>query len=177
MIIFIGQDTILERMSKSLGKSTGVENMTKEKMIEVIKASKKESRTKTTDSASNNMADYTSEVIEKIESKIPTYVKLYSDLYKKYLHMMDNFCNTCYSNQKEVFGKMGANDASYTMFDVYLKSVKQMALLQIDITENMIKNYVEYKLTALDFYDKMVNGSIVNFTMMLPKFNDLKERT
>ena len=164
-------------MSKALGKSTSVENMTKEKMIEVIKTSKKESSTKTTDSASNNMADYTSEIIEKIESKIPTYVKLYSDLYKKYLHLMDNFCNTCNSNQKEIFGKMGVNDAALTMFDAYLKSIKQMALLQIDINENMIKNYVEYRLTALDFYDKTVNGSIVNFTMMLPKFNDRKNRT
>ena len=164
-------------MSKSLEKSTNIENITKEKIIEVIKASRNESHEKATEIASCNMVDYTSKVIEKMESKIPTYVKLYSDLYKKYLHIMNNFCNTCNSNQKEVFGKMGVNDAAFTIFDVYLKSVKQMALLQIDITENMIKNYVEYRLTALDFYDKMINGDIVNFLKMLPKFNELKDIT
>ena len=164
-------------MSKALGKSTSVENMTKENMIEVIKASKNESSTKITDSTSSNTIDYTSEVIEKMESKIPTYVNMYSDLYKKYLHIMDNFCNTCNSNQKEIFGKIGVNDAVLTIFDAYLKSVKQIALLQIDMTENMIKNYVEYRLTALDFYDKMINDSVANFSMILPKFNDLKNRT
>ncbi|MDE1770825.1 MAG: hypothetical protein KGI28_09805 [Thaumarchaeota archaeon] len=164
-------------MSKTLEKSTSVENMTKEKVIEVIKASKKESNGGTAEITAGKMEDYSSEVIEKMESKIPTYVKLYSDLYKKYLHIMDNFCDTCNSNQKEVLSKIGINDASFTIFDVYLKSVKQMTLLQIDITESMIKNYVEYRLAALDFYDKTLNGSIVNFTNTLPKFDDLKDRT
>ena len=159
-------------MSKALEKSSDVENMTKEKMIEVIKASKNESG-KTTDSSSRNTTDYTSEVIEKMDSKIPTYVNLYSDMYKKYLHIADNFYKNYYSNQKEIISKMGVNDAALTMFEVYLKSVRQIALIQIDITENMFKNYAGFRLTALDFYDQMVNGSMTNFTKMLPKFNDL----
>lgn len=163
-------------MSEALEKSSNVENMTKEKMIEVIKASKNESG-KTTDLSSRNMTDYTSEVIKKMDSKISTYVKLYSDLYKKYLHITDNFYNNYYSNQKEIISKMGVNDVAFTMFDAYLKSVRQMALLQIDITENMFKNYVGLRLTALDFYDQMINGGISNFTKMLPKFNDLKNIT
>ena len=133
-------------------------------MIEVIKASKNEYNSeKATDTASGNMKDYTIEVIEKMDSKIPSYVKLYSDLYKKYLHIMDNFCNNCYSNQKEIFDKMGVNDVVFTMFDAYLESFKQMALLQIDINENMIKNYVGYRLTTLEFYDQIINNSIANF--------------
>jgi len=154
-------------MSKAVEKSGNVENMTKEKMIEVIKASKNESGIKTTHS--RNISDYTSEVIGKIDSKIPTYVNLYSDLYKKYLHIIDNFYNNYYSNQKEIISKMGVNDAVFTMFDAYLKSVRQMALLQIDITENIFKNYVGLRLSALDFYDQMMNGSMINFTKMLPK--------
>jgi hypothetical protein len=162
-------------MSKAVEKSTNVENMTKEKMIEVIKASKNESSTKTTGLSSRNVTDYTSKVIEKMDSKIPSYVNLYSDLYKKYLHIMDSFYNNWYSNQKETISKMGVNDAAFTMFDVYLKSVRQMALLQIDMTENIFKNYVGYRLTALDFFDQMINGNMINFTKMLPKFNDLNK--
>ena len=160
-------------MSKALEKSTDVENMTKEKMIEVIKASKNESDTKTTDLPPRNMTDYTSEVIEKIDSKITTYVNLYSDLYKKYLHIFDNFYNNYYSNQKKIVDNIGVDDTVLTMYDAYLKSVRQMALLQIDLTENMFKNYVGYRLNALDFYDQMINGGMTNFTKMLPKFNDL----
>lgn len=164
-------------MSKVLEKYTNVENMTKENMIEVIKASKNESNDKTTDLSYRNMTDYASKVIEKMDSKIPTYVNLYSDMYKKYLHIIDNFYNNCYSNQKEIISKIGVNDAALTMFDVYLKSVRQMAILQIDITENMFKNYMGYRLTALDFYDQMMNSKMINFTKMFPKFNDLKNRT
>ena len=160
-------------MSKALEKSNNVENMTKEKMIEIIKASKNESNTKTTGLSSKITTDYASKIIEKMDSKIPSYVNLHSDLYKKYLHIMDNCYNIWYSNQKETIGKMGVNDAAITMFDTYLKSFRQMALLQIDITENMFKNYVGYRLMALDFFDQMINDNMMNFTKMLPKFNDL----
>ena len=172
-IIFIWQNAILEGMSKALEKSTNVENMTKEKMIEVIKASKNESSTKTSGLSSRNVTDYTSKVIEKMDSKIPSYANLYSELYKKYLHIMDNFYANWYSNQKETISKMGVNDAVLTMFDTYLKSFRQMGLLQIDMTENIFKNYVGYRLMALDFFDQMINGNMINFTKMLPKFNDL----
>ena len=157
---------------------TSDENMTKEMMI-VVKTSKNESHTneKATDTDSDKMVDYTYEIIEKMESKIPTYVKLYSDLYKKYLHIIDNFCNTFNSNQKEVFGRIGVNNTILTMFEVYSRSVRQMSLLQIDMTENMIKSYVGYWLTTLDFYDQMINGSITNFTKMLLKFNEFKDST
>lgn len=160
-------------MSKALEKSNNIENMTKEKMIEVIKASKNESSTKTTSVSSRNITNYTSKVIEKMDSKIPSYVNLYSDLYKKYLHIMDNFYNRWYSNQKEAISKMAVNDTALTMFDTYLKSFRQMALLQIDMTENIFKNYVGYRLTALDFYDQMINGNMISFTKMFPKINDL----
>ncbi len=161
-------------MSKEiLEKNTGVEYITKEKLIETIKASKGESHEqKTTDLTSGLIENHTSEIIEKMESKIPTYVKFYSDLYGKYLSIMNNFCNTCYLNQRGIFDKTGVNDAALTMFDAYLRSVKQMALLQIDLNENMIKNYVEFRLTALDFYDQMINNNITNFSKMLSKFDD-----
>lgn len=166
-------------MSKEiLGKSTSIENATRDKMIEAIKTSKDELRSpeqKTTDLTPSPKENYASEIIEKMESKIPSYVKLYSDLYKKYLHIMNNFCNTCYSSQKDTLDKMGINNAALIMFDVYLRSAKQMALLQIDIHENMIKNYVGYRLSALEFYEQVIDDNINNFVEMFPKFSDFKK--
>ncbi|MGI0006436.1 MAG: hypothetical protein ACREAR_00360 [Nitrosotalea sp.] len=166
-------------MSKEiLGKVTNFENMPKEKLVEAIKASKDELHSpeqKTTNLTFSILEDNVSEIIEKMESKIPTYVKLYSDLYKKYLHIMNNFCNTCHFTQKEFVDKIVVDDAVITMFDAYLRSIKQMALLQIDLNENMIKNYVGFRLTALDFYDQMINGNINNFAKLFPKFDDFKK--
>jgi len=166
-------------MSKeTVEKMATIENATKKQVMEAIKTSKKEydsSEQKTTISIQNIVKENTSEIIEKIDSKIPTYVQLYSDLYKKYLHIASNFCNTTYLTQKEFFDKMGIDDTRLAMFDAYLESVKKMVLLQIDMNESMIKSYVGNRLTVLDFYDQMMNGSIANFAKMFSMFNEYKK--
>lgn len=157
-----------------LKRISTIENVTKKQLIDVIKTNKNEvaSEQKTT---TNITKDNTSEIIEKIDSKIPTYVKLYSDLYKKYLHMASDFYTNSHSTQKEFFGKMGVNDARLEMFDAYLESVKKMVLLQIDINENMVKSYVGHRLTVLEFYEQMMNRTMTNFSKMFSLFNEYKK--
>lgn len=155
-----------------------IENVTKKQLVEAIKTSKNEhdlSEQKTTVSRHSIMNDNTSEIIEKIDSKIPTYVQLYSDLYKKYLHIAGNFCTTSFLAQKEFFDKMWVNDTRLAMFDAYLGSAKQPVLLQIDINENMIQSYVDHRLVVLDFYDQMMRRNITNFVKMFSLFNDYKK--
>ncbi|MFZ0183712.1 MAG: hypothetical protein WBV92_03225 [Nitrosotalea sp.] len=164
-------------MSKETLESIAtIENVTKKQVVDAIKNNKKEqdlSEQKTT--TPSIIKDNTLEIIEKIDSKIPTYVKLYSDLYKKYLHMTSDFCTASYSTQKELFGKMGVNDMRLEMFDVYLESVKKMILLQIDINENMIQSYVGQRLTVLEFYQQTMNRNINNFSKMFSWFNEYKK--
>lgn len=157
---------------------TSVGNVTKEKLVETIKASKKEYDSfeqKPTVSTSVIMKDNFSETIEKLDSKIPTYVQLCSDMYKKYLHIISNFCNASYLAQKVFSDKTGANDASLAMFDTYLETVKKRCLLQIDINENMFRSYVDYRLMVLEFYDQMMNRNIANFTKMFSVFDNFKK--
>lgn len=166
-------------MSKeTVEKMSTMENLTKKQLVEAIKTSKNEhdsSEQKTTVSRPSIMNESTSEIIEKIDSKIPTYVQLYSDLYKKYLHIASNFCTTSFLAQKEFFDKMGVNNTRLATFDAYLRSVKQLVLLQIDINENMIQSYVGHRLMALDFYDQMMSRNIANFVKMFSLFNDYKK--
>lgn len=169
----------MEWMSKeTVEKMATIENVTKKRLVEAIKMGKKEHdspESKTIVSMSSIMKDNASEIIEKIDSKIPIYVQFYSDLYKKYLHIASNFCNTSYLVQEEFFDNMRINDTIPTMFDAYLRSVKQMVLLQIDINENMIQSYVGQRLAVLDFYDQMMNRNITNFAKMFPMFNNFKK--
>lgn len=83
---------VLKTMTKeTTEKITSVENMTKEKMAETIKNAKKEAESsKKSDAISicDVMKNNTSEIIQKLESQIPTYAQLSSDLYTKYLHMI-----------------------------------------------------------------------------------------
>jgi predicted transcriptional regulator YdeE len=166
-------------MSKEIvEKMTTVENLTKKQVIEAIKANKREmdaSQQNIIPSIQNIIQDHTSEIIEKIDSKIPTYVQLYSDLYKKYLQIAGNLCTKSYLTQKEFYEKMEIDDARFAMFDAYLESIKKMSLLQIDMTETMFQSYIGFRLTALDFYDQMMNGCMVNFAKMCPILNNFKK--
>lgn len=165
-------------MSKEIEeKLTLSEDVTPKRLVEVIKTSKKEydSEQKSITSTSSSIQENTLEIIQKIDSKIPSYIQLYSDLYKKYLHIVRNFCNASHLTQKEVFDKIGVNDAGFTMFNSYLESAKKMALLQIDISENMIKSYVDHRLTVLEFYDQMMSRNISSFAKMFSRFNDFNK--
>ncbi|MGI0075554.1 MAG: hypothetical protein ACREA5_06385 [Nitrosotalea sp.] len=146
---------------------TSVENVTKEKLTEVIKSGKKEhdsSGPQTAVSMCDIMKDNTSEIMQKMNSKIPTYIQLYSDLYKKYLLMTSHFYDTCYIAGKELLGKTGMDDTRSVIFDGYWKSIKQMVLFQIDINENMTKSYVQYRLSVLDSCDDAINQTMTNFS-------------
>ena len=165
-------------MSKEIvEKMTTIENITKKQAIEAIKANKREidSPEQNTTAVQNTIQGNTSEIIEKIDSKIPKYVKLYSDLYKKYLQTASNLCAKSYLTQKEFYEKMEVGDARFTMFEAYLQSIKKMTLLQMDITETIFQSYVGFRLTALDFYDQMLSGSMVNFAKMCPILNSFKK--
>jgi ABC-type antimicrobial peptide transport system permease subunit len=165
-------------MSKeTVEKMTTMENVTKKQMVEAIKANKKDmgASEQNTITVQTTIQDKTSEIIEKIESKIPKYVQLYSDLYKKYLQIANNMYIKSYLSQKEFYEKMELDDTRFTMFDTYLESIKKMVLLQIDISETMFQSYVGFRLTALDFYDQMLSGSMVNFANMCPILNSLKK--
>ncbi len=153
-------------MSKVQGRDFTEENVSKEKLINVIKTSKNEY-----DNFERETGSHISEIIKKMESKIPSYVKLYSDLYKKYLQIMNDSCNRCYSNQKQVLSKMGMDNTALATIDVYRESIKQMVLFQIDMNEMLIKTYVGFRLGTLDLYSQMMNSNIFDFMQMLPRLN------
>lgn len=146
------------------GKSTRIENEGQKQLVQSIKSSKKEDNPeqRSITSMSSVIQDNTTEIIEKIDSKIPAYVQLYSDLYKKYLHIASDFYDAAYLSQKEVYDKIGVGDAGLAMFDSYLRSVKNMILLQIDLSENMIKSYVNNRLTFLEFYEQMMSSKNIS---------------
>ena len=158
-------------------KSTRIEIVKQKQLVETMKVDKKEHdyEQRSTASTRNTTQTNFSEIFEKIDSKIPSYVQLYSELYKKYLDIARNFWEVSYLNQKEAHDKMGVNDVRLDLFDAYLGSVKKMVLFQIDLSENMIKSYVNHRLSVLEFYDQMMSNNISNFAKMFPKFNVVSE--
>ena len=165
-------------MSKDmLEKSINIGNMTKEKLIDVIKASKNISHSpnpQNTDLATTSIENHICELIEKMESTIPTYAKASADLWKKYLHLTINFYNGYYFNQKETSEKMGINEEITKMIDTYMDSIKKVSLFQMDVNENMVKKYVEYRLDVLNFYDQMTSNNVEGCRKMMELVKSFK---
>lgn len=175
MICFLSHKCMMKTMTKEMTeKITSVKNMTKEKMAEAIKTSKREAESlekKETISICDVMKNNTSEVIRKLESQIPTYAELYSDLYTKYLHMIDDFYSTCYVSEKEFFDKLGMDKKTLGAFDAYWKFITEMTKSQIEQSTNFAKMYVQFRLSALDSYDKAVHLMMDSYANAWTQFN------
>ena len=160
-------------------KITSVDKMTKEQMAETIKTAKREaesSEKKGTVSICDIMKNNTSEIIRKLEYQIPTYTQLYSDLYTKYLHMTDDLYSTCYVSEKEFFDKLGMDKATLGAFDAYWKFITDMTMSQIEQATNFAKMYVQFRLSALDSYDKAVHLMMDNFAKAWTQFNSYNKK-
>ena len=159
-------------------KITPVENMTKEKMAETIKTAKRKaesSEKKDTISVCDIMKNNTSKIIRKMESQIPTYTQLYSELYTKYLHTIDDLYSTCYVSEKEFFDKLGMDKTTLGAFDAYWKFITDMTLSQIELTTNFAKMYVQFRLSALDSYDKLIHLMMDSYAKAWTQFNSNKK--
>ena len=159
-------------------KITPVENMTKEKMAETIKtARRKAESTEKKDAVSvcDIMKNNTSKIIRKMESQIPTYTQLYSELYTKYLHTIDDLYSTCYVSEKEFFDKLGMDKTTLEAFDAYWKFITDMTLSQIELVTNFAKTYVQFRLSALDSYDKLIHLMMDSYAKAWTQFNSNKK--
>ena len=158
-------------------KITAVDKMTKEKMAQTIKAAKKEAdslKENETTSICDVMKDNTSEIIQKLELQIPTFMQLYSDLYTKYLHMLDDLYSSCYLSEKEFLDKLGMDKTTIGAFETYWKFITDMTTSQIEQVTSLAKTYVEFRLSMLDSYDKAVHLMTDNYAKAWTWFNSNK---
>jgi hypothetical protein len=165
--------------NKKAEEISAVENMTKQEMAKIIKTAKREAdsaRKENAISICDVMKNNTSEVIQKIESKFPIYAQLYTDLYTKYLHTIDDLYSTCYVSEKEFFDKLGMDKKALQAFDTYWKSIANMTKYQIDMAANFAKMYVQFRLATIDSYDKVMHTVMDSYAKAWSQFNSYNKK-
>ena len=155
-----------------------VENMTKQEMAKIIKTAKKktESSEKDTISICDIMQNNTSKVIRKMEFQIPTFAQLYSDLYMKYLHSIDDLYSTCYISEKDFIDKLGMDKKAIQAYDAYWKSITDRTISQIDMGTNFAKMYVQFRQSTIDSYDKVVHLMMDSYARAWNQFNSYNRK-
>ena len=116
------------------------------------------------------MKEDTSEVIKKMESKMPSLFQNYSNLYTEYLHMFDDIFGTCYIAEKEYFDKLNINQGILRQIKKNSESIKNNYAKNIDMTAKLFDEYVKMRISAIQSFDNYVHVMMESYAKMLSQF-------
>lgn len=117
------------------------------------------------------MKGNTSEIIKKIESQIPTYFQMHSDVYTEFLHTMDDLFGTCFIAEKEFFDKLNFDQYTLKLFDSYWKNITKMYSSQIDMSTNFLRAYSQMRISGIKLFDNYMHVMMESYTKMLSQYN------
>ena len=116
------------------------------------------------------MKEDTSEVIKKMESKMPSLFQNYSDLYTEYLHMFDHIFGTCYIAEKQYFDKLNIDQGILRQIKTNSESMKNNYTENIDMTAKLFDEYVRMRISAMQSFDNYVHVMMESYAKMLSQF-------
>lgn len=141
--------------------------MKNELTVAKIQDSKKEEQISVCDLMKNN----TSEILQKMEFQVPKYLQGYSDLYTKYLHSLNTLYGTCYVSEKQYFDKMGIDHKVLEPINEYWKFLKNLAIVQIEARSKFIEDYVQFRIAAIESFDKSIASALDYYAKALSEYN------
>ncbi len=117
------------------------------------------------------MKGNTSAIIQKMESQIPVNFQIYSDMYKEYLHMIDDLFGTCYLSEKEFFDKMNIDNRILKIMDSYGKTYTEICNSQIENYSSFLKQYSKMRTSGMRSYDKFAHVMMDSYAKMISDFS------
>jgi hypothetical protein len=117
------------------------------------------------------MKEDTSKVIKKMESKMPPLFQSYSDMYTKYLHILDDVFGTCYIAEKEFFDKLNIDQGILRQIKKNSESMRKNYVENIDMTAKFFDEYVKMRMGAMESFDKYAHVMTESYAKMLSQFN------
>jgi len=120
------------------------------------------------------MKNNTSEILQKMEYQLPTYLQGYTDLFTKYLHSLNTLYGTCYISEKQFFDKLGIDHKILEPIDEYWKFIKNLTLTQIESNSKFVEDYIQFRTASIESFDKSTASILEYYSKALSKFNNKK---
>ena len=117
------------------------------------------------------MKEDTSEVIKKMESKVPSVFQSYSDMYAKYLHTLDDVFGTCYIAEKEFFDKLNIDQGILRQIKQNSESVRKNYVENIDMSAKFFDEHIKMRMKAIESFDNYAHVMMESYAKMLSQFN------
>jgi len=108
-----------------------------------------------------------SELTQKLESEMPIFFQSCSDLYSRYLHSVQDLFGVCHLAEKQYCEKINNEQHMLEFFDDYFKFLTHMTLSQIDLSQDFLKFYVQFRLSVIDSCDKSLHTFIDAYYKMM----------
>ena len=117
------------------------------------------------------MKDDTSEIFRKMESQIPLLFQNYSNLYTRYLHMLDDVFGTCYIAEKEVFDRLNIDQGILKQVKENSESLKNAYMQNIDMSSAYFDKYLKMRIDVIKSFDNYTHVIMDSYAKMLSQFN------
>jgi predicted transcriptional regulator len=117
------------------------------------------------------MKEGTSEIIKKMESKMPATFQSYSDMYSKYLHTLDDIFGTCYIAEKEFFDKLNIDQDILRQIKQNSESVRKNYVDNIDRAAKLFDENIKIGMESIESFDSYAHMSMESYAKMLSQFN------
>lgn len=105
----------------------------------------------------NIFKDNSSKIINKMEIQIPSHFQIYSDMYKEYLHVLDDVFGTCIISEKEFFEKISTDENSLKHIKSFSDSVTDFWIKQIESYDSYLKWYSQMRISGMKSYDQVMH--------------------
>ena len=113
----------------------------------------------------------TSEILQKMEYQVPIYLQVYSDLFTKYLHSFNTVFVTCRISEKQFFDKLGIDHTVMEEIAEYWNFIKNLTLIQIELNSKFVEDYIEFRMSTIESFDKSMTSALNYYTKSLSEFN------
>ena len=115
----------------------------------------------------NIFRDNTSKIINKLEMQIPANIQIYSDLYKEYLHLIEDVYGTCILSEKEFLDKMNIDENFMRNVQEFSNNYTDMCINQIDYFGKYLKWYSEMRISGMKSYDQVMHSMMESYSNIL----------
>ncbi|QLH08029.1 hypothetical protein C5F50_10495 [Nitrosopumilus ureiphilus] len=118
------------------------------------------------------MKNNSSQIIQKLESQIPSRVQQYSDLYSTYLYTLDDAIGSCCVSEKEFFDKLNIDQNILKTFQKLAQTPTQSYLDQIDMYAKYGQEITQIQISGLKTYDNFLHIMMESYATALSQFSN-----
>ena len=112
------------------------------------------------------MKDDTSEIFRKMESELPLLFQNSSNLYARYLHMLDDVLGIGYITEKKIFDRLGIDQDVLKQIKENSKSVRNTYIKNIEMSSKLFDRYIKMRIDMIKSFDNCTHvmmNSYANF--------------